>query len=325
MRLGLTFAAVLALLLPALGGCPANTCFLKVCTNGDCRCSISSCGDGAAFDTRQNRCRCLVGHIAVAGQCLTPAAANAYCGRGRHWEGAGCAPDRCKPGDEIDHATGWCIPHDQVNQVATNLGVSVGQGQKLGCPPGQELVIDGPRAACVPEAETCARDEAWNGKACVKTGQCPTGSSWDGVSGRCVEYAQGGSSELTVNVGQWAQSSYGPNGGPGTVGFCGEFAKKPWSFGVTEGATANVRVAIMMSFPEREIAKGVVQTVAVFDASGNPVPPKGGADVDAAARSIFAPLVQGGGRASAATAATTVRCAVVNAAKPLAVPATGGF
>jgi hypothetical protein len=325
MRLGRTVAAALLLALPVLAGCPGNMCLLKVCNGADCRCSISSCGDGAAFDTRQNRCRCVVGYLAVAGQCLTPAAANAYCGRGRHWEGAGCAADRCRPGDELDHATGMCIPHEQVTQVATNIGVAVGQGQKLGCPAGQELVIDGGNAACVPTAETCARDEAWNGQACAKVGQCPTGATFDPAFGRCVEYAHGGSGDLVVDVARWAQSSYGPNGGRGTTGFCGEFAKKPHAFGVAPGAAAAVRVAVMLSFPEQAIAKGAMQVVAVFEGSGAAVPARGAAEVDAAARSIFTPLVQGGGRATATGAVTTVTCTVVNASKPVAVPATGGF
>ncbi len=309
-----------------LTGCPSNSCFLKICEGNNCRCSISSCSEGAAFDVKTNRCRCLKGFLSVAGQCLTPQAANAYCGKGHHFENGGCVQDRCRPGDEIDTSTGWCIPHDQVNKVASNIGVAVGQGQQLGCPAGTKLVIDGPTAACVPLSQTCARDETWNGTACVKIVQCPTGSMWDTALGRCAQYAQGtGSDELSVNVGQWAQTNYGPNNGTGTTAFCGEFAKKPWSFGVSEGNTAVVRITVMMSFPDGQIAKGVVQATSVFDNSGNPVPPKGASEVESAARSMFATLAQGGGRANAPTASTTVKCAVVNAAKPQPIPATGGL
>jgi hypothetical protein len=331
MRLGsIGFAfwalGLFALAPVVLAGCPENTCFLKVCQGDDCRCSISSCGDGAGFDTRQNRCRCLKGYIPVAGQCLTPKAADAYCGVGRHFENGGCAPDRCRPGDEIDQSTGWCVPHDQVNRVASNIGVAIGAGQKLGCPPGQQLILDGPTAACVPLAQTCARDESWTGQACMKVGQCPTGSIWDTALAQCVQYAQGsGASELTVNVAQWASANYGPNGGMGTSGFCGAFAKKPLSFGIVEGSSAYVRIAVMMSFPDGEVAKGAVQTATVFDASGNPVPPRGAAEIEAAARGIFGTLALGGGRASAQAASTTVKCAVINAAKPQPVPAVGGL
>lgn len=315
--------ALLALAPAVLVGCPENSCFLKICQGSSCRCSISSCSDGAGFDTKQNRCRCLKGYLPIAGQCLTPQAANAYCGVGRHYEAGGCAPDRCRPGDEIDQSTGYCVSREQ---VASNIGVAVGAGQQLGCPPDQELVVDGPTAACVPRSQTCARDEVWTGQACAKVGQCPTGAMWDPALGQCVQYAQGsGEGGLVVNVGQWASANYGPNGGMGTSGFCGAFAKKPHSFGVVEGASAYVRIAVMMSFPESEVARGVVQAVTVFDASGNPVPPRGAAEVDTAARSIFDTLVLGGGRASAPTASTTVRCAIIHAGKPQPVPAVGGL
>ena len=308
-----------------LTGCPDNACLLKVCTNGQCRCSVSTCGEGAAYDVNQSRCRCLKGFVPLAGQCLTPQAANAYCGPGWHFENFGCARDRCKPGDEIDEATGWCIPRERVNEVGRNMGVPVGQGQQLACPAGTKLVIDGPTAACVPLAQTCARDETWNGQACVKASTCPTGAIWDPARNQCVQYAQGGGSELKVDVAQWLTANYGPNGGPGAPAFCGGFAKKPWAFGVTEGNTAFVRATITVSFENGEVARGALQSASVFDASGNAVPQKGAAEVDATAKALFAPLQQGGGRASVPSATTTVKCPVINAAKPQAVPATGGL
>src|SRR5689334_4095011 len=91
-------------------GCPENACFLKICQNGQCRCSISSCGDGAAYDTKQGRCRCLKGFIPLAGQCMTPAQANTYCGIGHHFENGGCAVNQCGPSDELDQSTGLCVP-----------------------------------------------------------------------------------------------------------------------------------------------------------------------------------------------------------------------
>ncbi len=275
---------------------------------------------------KQNRCRCLLGTIPLQGECLNQQQANAYCGKGHHWENGGCAPDRCRPGDELDATTGLCIPHEQVAQVAANQGVAVGQGQQLGCPAGQKLVVADGKAACVPLAQTCTRDETWNGQACVKLMQCPTGQIFDTALGQCVQYAKsGGDDGIEVNVLQWAQSNYGPNGGSGTSAFCASFAKKPWSFGVTEGATAVVRVTVQLSFPDGQVAKATEQTSTVFDMSGTAVPPQGAANVDAAAREILSTLVAGKGRANAPSATTTVKCAVQNASKPVAVPATGGF
>lgn len=307
-------------------GCPSNACFLKVCHNGQCRCSLSSCGEGAAFDTNQNRCRCLKGTIPLGGLCLAPDEANAYCGVGFFYDAqaGGCAANRCRPGDEVDVSTGLCVPRDQVNQAGASAGVPVGPGEQLSCPAGQKLVVEAGKPTCVPLDQTCARDETWNGTACVKVQQCGAGAVYDTALGQCVQYAQGDDDGLRVNVQQWATSNYGPNGGAGTSAFCGSFAKKPFSFGVVEGSSAVVRVDVMLSFPNGEIGRGVVQTTPVFDASGKPVPGKGAAEVQAAASSILAPLVQGGGKASQPTASTTVKCQVRNAQKPIVVPASGG-
>lgn len=301
-------------------GCPANQCLLKVCTNGNCYCSISSCTDGAAYDVNQNRCRCLKDFISIGGQCLSLEEANAYCGVGYHWGGQGCVESQCKPGDELDLSTGWCIPKSQVDQVAGQMGVSVGEGQKLGCPPGEKLVVDGTVAACVPLSQTCAPDETWTGSQCHKVVICATGSTWDTALGKCVQYAQSGD-DLIVDVQQWAMTHYGPPGGLGTTAFCGPFAKKPYSFGVTEGNTAFLRIQVDVAFPDQAISKALVKTSAVFEVSNTAVPAKGAGEVDKSAAGILASLAQGGGRASAASASTTVRCAVVNASKPQAVPA----
>lgn len=305
----------------AVTGCPENSCFLKICSGADCKCSISSCSDGAAFDTKQNRCRCVVGYFDVNGSCLDQAHANAYCARGYAWSQNGCVQLQCRPGDELDLSTGYCIDK---NAVAQQAGVQVGQGQKVGCAPGERLVVDGGAAACVPVAQSCARDEVWNGQACQKTGACPTGSSWDPSRNQCVTYASGGGGEFSVNVPAWAYANFGPDGGPGQPGFCSTFSKKPLSFGLAAGTSAVVRVQVLMSFPDNEIAKGRVQTVATFDYSGGVVPQKGSYEVQVGAESTFGPLQTGGGRASAPSAQTTVKCTIVNAQKPRPVPETGG-
>ena len=85
-----------------------------------------------------------------------------------------------------------------------------------------------------------------------------------------------------------------------------------------------IRVAVLLSFPDQHVVRGAVTTTATYALHGRPVPPAGAAAVQQAAESIFAPLRAGGGRADAPTATTTVDCAVVNAAKPVPVPATGG-
>lgn len=303
-------------------GCPENSCFLKICNGKNCHCSISSCSEGAGFDTKQNRCRCLKGYFDVAGQCLDQGQANAYCGLGYGWAQTGCVQLQCKPGDELDLQSGWCTPKEQ---IAAQTGVSVGEGQKLACGPGEKLVVDAGKAACVPQSQSCAKDEVWNGQQCLKTQTCPTGSAWDVSRGQCVAYAQGtGSDELVVNVDSWMQTTYGVNGGAGSPGFCSSFAKKPYGFGLGPGTSAMIRVQLIASFAGNEIGKGQIQTIAAYDMSGTAVPAKGAADVQSGAMSSFLTLVVGGGRASVASAQTTVKCAVTNATKPVSVPATGG-
>lgn len=306
----------------ALPACPANSCFLKICTNGNCRCSISSCTDGAAYDLKQKRCRCVKGFFSVGGQCLSQRAANAYCGPAYTWvDGQGCLKNSCRPGsgDFLDESTGQCIPKDVIAK-------GVGAGQTLGCKPGERLVVEGGQAACVPAAQSCARDESWSGSACVKVTNCPTGAAWDAALGQCVTYVQGGGDdEAKVDVQQWVYTNYGPPNAHGSPGFCATFAKKPWAFGITAGNTAMVRVTVNAVFPDREVAKGQVATQAAFDHSGSAVPPRGQQEVDAGARTLIGALVAGGGRASAPSATTTVRCPVTNASAPEPVPATGGF
>ena len=158
----------LGLLLEATG-CPANTCFLTV--NG--RCKWSSCPDGAEFDTSKRSCICEVNRIPLNGACLTAEAANQYCGKGAHFQNGGCTPNRCPPGSTSTKIPGPRITPEQATQVASNMGVSVGKNQKLGCPAGEQLVVEGARRRAFPLQQTCGRDEVWNGAACQKSALCP--------------------------------------------------------------------------------------------------------------------------------------------------------
>jgi hypothetical protein len=311
----------------ALLGCPAGACFLEVCSGGSCRCSISSCGEGAAFDTKQRRCRCVKGYFDLAGQCLDQLQANAYCGAGysyappaQGWAG-GCVELTCRPGDKLDLKTGWCISKDE---LAKQAGVSLGQGQTLGCTAGEVLVVEGGSAACVPAEQSCAKDEYWAGQSCVKEPTCATGQKFDRAQARCVAYAQGGE-EHVVDVHTWVASTYGPNGGTGAASFCSTLAKKPLSFGLSAGSSTIVRVKIDLAFPANEVARGVAQSSAVYDFSGNAVPPAGASEVASAVDSSFKALVSGGGRANAQQTTTTVRCGIVHGSKPVVVPESGGF
>lgn len=320
-------AAPFLLLAILLAGCPANTCFIEICDGKDCHCPIDSCTDGAEFNTTIHRCQCNAGRFPVAGQCLTQPQANQYCGVGFTWvvgpAGAGCMRLTCPLGQTLDDRSGACMTNAQ---VAAEAGVGVGQGQKLGCPPGEVLVVNAGQPACIHPSQVCAKDEMWNGSGCQKINPCPTGETFDPALARCVPYASSGGASVTVNVQQWAYSTYGPPNGPGTPSFCGSFARKPLSFGIAPGVQANVRVQVNLTFPGSDVARGTAQTTTVFESTNGPVPTTGAAEVQNSATAFLAPLVGGGGRAMTETASTTVRCLIANGSKPVLVPdEQGGF
>jgi len=304
-----------------LSGCPANTCLLTV--NG--RCEWSTCPDGSEFVTARKMCVCQPDRIALGGGCLTAQAANQYCGKGAHFENGGCAPNRCPPGLEINQDTGYCLTPQEASQVASNMGVQVGRNQKLGCPTGEKLVVEGPQAACVPLQQTCGRDEVWDGTACRKAMQCPPGSSYDPRNSGCVKFATGAeSNEYTVDLPTWVSTAYGPDGGEGASTFCGIFNKHPLAFGVRAGTKQRIKVNVTVQVPDRQIAGASATTVALTDPAGQAVPAKGAAEVQQAAASTLGSLVAGGGKASAISAGTNVSCAIVNSSAPTAVTVTGG-
>ncbi|HEY3666807.1 MAG TPA: hypothetical protein VGL19_12430 [Polyangiaceae bacterium] len=302
-------------------GCPANTCLLTV--NGQCK--FSTCPDGSEYRTARHACVCRRDRVALGGGCLTVQAANQYCGKGAHYENGGCAANRCPAGLELDQDTGACLTPQQTTQVASNMGVEVGKNQKLGCPSGEQLVVEGQQAACVPLQHTCGRDETWDGSACRKTIQCPTGSTYDAPSNSCVNFATGAeSSEYTVDLATWVRTSFGPDGGQGVSTFCGLFNKHPLAFGVRAGATLHAKINVTVQTPDRQISGSSATTFAVADPSGQAVPAKGAAEVQQAATSTLGSLIAGGGKANAAFAGTNVSCTIVNSSAPTAVTVTGG-
>ncbi len=312
-----------------LAGCPSNMCLVKVC-KGDmssCRCSWSTCPSGSIYDTTRETCVCEQGRVSLNGACLTTAQANEYCGKGSRYQNYGCVAVACPPGQELDQDSGTCLAKQQVDQVAQNMGVPVGQNEKLGCPPGLVLVIENAHtASCVPPENACARDETWNGHTCVKTQRCAPGWVFDPARGTCVAVSTE-DNHYTVDLHEWTTATYGRSGGNGTSAFCSGFNKKPTTFGVAAGATARLRIEVAVSAAGRNVAQAQVQTAAIVEGSGLPVTPKGAEEILRTARELLASLVGQGGKANTELARTNVLCSITNGARPapVPVPASGGF
>lgn len=311
-------AFVLLSLAAVLPGCPSNMCLLEV--NGQCK--FSSCGSREQFDAKRKLCVCYPGYITLGGSCLTQAEANKHCGKGAVFTPQGCAPLTCAPGFIADLENDQCVPKSAVDKAA-----GVGPGQTLACAQGTVLVVTQGQSSCVPAEQTCAKDEAWNGGACVKLPTCQPGYDIDRTTMTCAMISRpptGGDDLGTVDVTQWARGNFGPNGGQGAPGLCGPLAKKPLTFGVMPGGSIRVVVNVGLSFPNGMVDSASVASGGVVEASGQPVTPKGAAEIQAAAETLVASLKSQKARSSAGQVPTTVRCMIVNAAPPVAVPSTGG-
>lgn len=317
----------LAALCPALAGCPSGMCLVKVCKGdaSNCRCSWDTCPGGSTFDTNRDACVCDQGRVSLNSSCMTQAEADAYCGPGARYENYGCVKITCPPGQEMDLTTGACLAKQQVDQVAQNMGVEVGAGQKLGCPPGLVLVVENAQSAsCVPPESACSRDEVWNGQTCAKVLQCAPGWIFDAAKNTCVAVSTD-ESDFTVDLQAWTWASYGAPGGSGTPAFCSGFNKKPRTFGVQPGGAIQVLVDIQVQSPGKVVAQSQVVTNARVEASGTPVTQQGAAEIQRTAQELLVTLLVQGGKAASDSSQTSVRCRIVNAAQPAPVPESGGF
>lgn len=318
MRTARALVAALVALLPAVAGCPSNFCLLTV--NG--RCELSSCSSGEHYDNQQKRCACDAGRVSLGGSCLTPQEANAHCGRGAVWTPQGCAAPTCPPGFLPDFTIEQCVPKSAIDKAA-----GVGAGQTLACAAGTVLVVNQGQGACVPAAQTCGVDEAWNGQVCAKVQGCAPGFVLDPASRQCAQVSKPPAEDGgvgNVDVVQWSRSTFGPDQGQGSAGLCGPLAKKPLTFGVLAGGAARLVIQTSLTFPNGLTESAVVTTTAIVEASGQPVTPGGAQEVQAAANTLVAPLRGQKARASAPQAVSTVRCMIANGAPPVPVPSTGG-
>ncbi len=302
----------------AVASCAGNTCLFMY--NGVCK--LSSCGDRQSYDNTRKTCVCSAGYLVVGGRCLTQVEANNYCGRGMMWSPQGCQKMVCNAGFVIDLELNQCVPKALVDQKA-----GVGPNETLSCPQGTQLVVNGGLSSCVPNDQLCSRDEAWNGQACVKVPQCPTGFDLDRQTMQCVAVQkppEGNDSLGTVDLASWSRTNFGTSGGLGAPGFCSQLAKKPLSFGVLPGGSIRVVATVQLAAPGGLVENTTVHTSGLVEASRQPVTPKGALELQVAADGLVQSLRAQKAKASVPELTTTVTCLIVNGAQPVVVPSTGG-
>jgi hypothetical protein len=303
---------------PHVAGCSANLCFLQV--NG--RCTLSSCGAGQYFDNQRHTCVCEQGRFAIDGACLAQAEANQSCGRGAVFTPQGCQPLTCVPGFVVDLDRDACVAKADIDRAA-----GAANGQTLACAQGTVLEVSGGIASCVPVAQSCQRDESWNGQACAKLPSCPTGFDVDPSSMRCVQVSappasQGDSATLDTNA--WARVNLGEPGGQGAPQLCAGLARRPLSFGILAGGSARVIATVSLGFADGTTGSATAQTAGVIEASNQPVLPRGAQDLQAAVDASLASLRAQKAKPAPTSLTTVVRCTIVNGAPPAIVPSTGG-
>ena len=321
--LNLAFVAALVVLIPAMSGC--GVCLVKMCRGySNCRCTWDTCPSGTYFDDDSDTCVCTNGRVMVNSSCMTQDEANVWCGRGMKYDSSRCVAITCAAGMELDITTGQCLTRAQLNQVAQNMGIQVQAGETIGCKDGEELVVYGGQASCIPPESACTRGQTWNGKACVQTPQCPAGSLLSTQTGTCIQVSTS-NSEYTTDLLAWTAATYGTNGGNGTASFCSGFNKKPTVFGVGPGGSVRVLVDVTVQAPSRSAGGAYAETRGRVEASRAAFSQKGAEEIQRAAEELLVGLHTQGGKVTVNTAQTTVRCLIVNSARPVAIPESGGL
>ena len=228
---------------------------------------------------------------------------NRFCGKGAHFENGGCTPNRCPRGSTSTKIPGPASPPDtgHPSGQATWGSRFEGKNEKLGCPAGEQLVVGGAQAACVPLQQTCGRDEVLNGAACQKSAQCPTGSSYDAERASVREVHQ-----LGRGPGLYGRFAYpgsarsGPDGSAkGSLAAFVSLQRTAGVRGSRRGLAAGQNRGPVQA-PGGEISKASVTTIALVNPGGQPVATKGRSEVAQAAQNTLSSLVAGGGKAERA-------------------------
>ncbi len=328
-----TTRRVLALalaLLAVAAGCNTNmnsgSLFAERCVvyfNG--KCHMSTCGSGQTFNVQKNACECEANRLSVDGACLTSVEAKQFCGKGAYWGPKGCQPIECRTGEILDLESEKCVSKEQVDKQA-----GVAPGKTLACGKSTVLTLSEGKGSCVPVDQSCTRDEFFDTStnACTKLPSCAIGSVFDLATRSCVQVvaqqADSKDKRATINVTQWSQSTYGPDGGQGSPGLCGPLARKPLAFGVMPGGSVRLVINLTLGFPNSLSDAAIVGAPTKLEASGQMVGARGAQEVQATADGLLNSLRVQKVHTTAGQVSLSVKCLIVNGEAPQTVPTTGG-
>jgi hypothetical protein len=233
----------------------------------------------------------------VLGACVPPAVADAYCvAPARATAGGVCAPPPCGADEAVDVEDG-CVP---------TAGIAHGAH---GCDAKSALLVENRRAGCVPPDAACPRGTTAVAGACASPPSCPPGAlPAPGGAGCRSVVAQNPRGTSVIDVGAWAATVLGRDGGDGADELCRPLAARPAAFGLASGGSMLLRLEIRLTFPDEEIA-GVRSSVRVAPA-GTALPAAAENLVQRAVGSLVEPLRSLGGEASATAVEVGVRCKV---------------
>jgi hypothetical protein len=247
---------------------------------------------------RANACNeCAPDLVRLAGACVTPRVADAYCGKGARFAGGRCVYRACAAGQLLDLATGECAASRSVRALASSSPAA--------CARGEAPVLEGSRLACVREPLLCPRGTRPHGDACVVADRCGAGEV-EAESGACESIAAASPSHAAhvVDVARWLRAVVGADGGEGRRDLCAPLALR------SGGAARKLTIAIALRFPANQVADAHA-AVAAFDAETHVAAQP---ETVASVRAIVAPLVDAlralGGESSAAALDVAVTCSL---------------
>jgi hypothetical protein len=247
------------------------------------------------------RCACAPGRALFLGACIAPALADAICGPAARFEGGRCAFRACGPGEVLD-IDGPCVPVASVQRGFTE------------CHPGESLLVETARSACVPSDSACPRGAHFEVGRCQEALTCPAGSLREGDGCRAVVTA-GAADARVVDVAAWALLVLGASGGPGSAELCRPLESHPAALGVSAGDVKAVGVRIHLEVPGGDVSR-VYAEVKARDrgAPQRPLPPGAPALVDDAVSSLVEALRGLGGEASTSALELDLTCRVAGSA-----------